>query len=125
VTAGLLQTKDEAKHLNQNWFRSFHESNMIDKSTDEINQAVMLHSKSVVPEYTTKWKKRCEEGFKPGHGENCRIGFPWPHNNERNPETATTDGFGYNCFTNEKLNDFWIPKLRDAMKKRSARINAI
>ncbi len=90
----------------------------MDKLTDEVNQAVMLHSKSVVPEYTTEWKERCKEGYVPTHGKKCRVGFPWPHNNEKGPKKSTNDGFGYNCFTNEKLSEFWIPKLRDAMKKR-------
>ena len=68
------------------------------------------------------WQVRCKEGVNAGHGKNCRVGFPWPNNNDQGPETATPDGFGYNCFTNEKLNDFWIPKLRDAIEKRNIRI---
>ncbi len=119
MTAGLLQTKDEANHVGEAWYRTFQESRMMDKHTDEVNQAVMLHSKSVVPEYTTEWKERCKKGYVPTHGKKCRVGFPWPQNNEKGPTTETADGFGYNCFTNEKLSEFWIPKLRDAMKKRN------
>lgn len=123
VTAGLLRTKEEAKKMNEDWYMHFRESRATDKFTDEIKQAVMLHTKTTVPEYTTEWKTRCKAGYKPAHGQNCRVGFPWPQNNERSPEKATIDGYGYNCFTNEKLNDFWIPKLHDAIAKRSERID--
>ena len=123
VTAGLLQTKDEANQLNQNWYRHLLEQHA-DRITDETHQAVMLHSKTVVPEYTTKYKERCKVGVKPAHGENCRVGFPWPRNDETSPEIATTDGYGYNCFTNEKLIDFWLPRLRQAMQERYSRVNS-
>lgn len=119
VTAGLVRTKDEAKEINEAWHNHFRESRKNDKFVDEINQAVMLHTKTVVPEYTTEWRTRCKVGWKK-HGQNCRVGFPWPQNNERNTEKATTDGYGYNCFTNEKLTDFWLPKLRDAIQRRHA-----
>ena len=123
VTAGLLETREEAKkNPGHGWNQHFRESRANDKFADEINQAVMLHTKTTVPEYTTDWKTRCKFGFKPAHGQNCRVGFPWPQNNEKGPETATSDGYGYNCFTNGKLTDFWIPRLRDAIEKRSERI---
>ncbi|KAL7537252.1 hypothetical protein ACHAXR_010984 [Thalassiosira sp. AJA248-18] len=120
VTGGLLETKEKASH---DWHTHFRESRSTDKFTDEIRQAVMLHTKTTVPEYTTEWKTRCKAGFKPAHGQNCRVGFPWPQNDEKSLEKATPDGFGYNCFTNEKLNLFWIPKLRDAIEKRNIRID--
>ena len=28
------------------------------------------------------------------------------------------DGYGYNCFVNEKIEDYWWPKLVEAVKKR-------
>mmetsp|Transcript_17949 Transcript_17949/g.32592 ORF Transcript_17949/g.32592 Transcript_17949/m.32592 type:complete len:889 (+) Transcript_17949:72-2738(+) len=122
VTGGLLQTKEEAKKMNKDWYMHFRETREDDKFTDETRQAVMLHTKTTVPEYTTDWKTRCKASHKPAHGQNCRIGFPWPQNNEKSLDKATSDGFGYNCFTNEKLADFWIPKLRDAIEKRNTRI---
>lgn len=123
VTVGLIRTKDEARDMNLDWHTHFRESKVHDKFVDEIQQAVMLHTKTVVPEYTTEWKIRCKAGVNPKHGQNCRIGFPWPENNERSTEKATSDGYGYNCFTNEKLSDFWIPKLRNALKIRNARMD--
>jgi len=121
VTGKLLQTKEEAKKRNENWAMWFHESRARDMFTDEIHQAVMLHTKTTVPEYTTDWKTRCEAGHTPAHGGKCRVGFPWPENNENGQERATSEGFAYNCFTNEKLRNFWIPKLRDAMRARNVR----
>jgi len=123
VTAGLLQTKAEAHKTGKDWYMHFRESKSNDKFTDEIHQAVMLHTKTTVPEYTTDWKTRCKVDFKPAHGQNCRVGFPWPQNNKDSLVKATSDGFGYNCFTNKKLTDFWIPKLIDAIEKRQLRID--
>ena len=126
VTKGLLQTKSEASSLGIRWSPSYHESNLVDRITDEINQAVMLHSKTTVPEYTTDWKDRCKLGAKQKHGEGCRVGLPWPGNtNTIGVEKADADGFGYNCFVNEKLNTIWIPKLRDAMEKRNDRVASL
>ncbi len=122
VTLGSLETKEQAKQKNEHWYQHFRESRTSDHITDELNQAVMLHTKTTVPEYTADWKTRCKEGYKPAHGQNCRVGFPWPLNNERSPEKGT-DGMGYNCFTNEKLSNFWIPKLREAIRKRNDRID--
>ena len=125
VTEKLLQTKEEAKKRGESWSRWFHESKETDKLTDEIHQAVMLHTKTTVPEYTTDWKTRCKAGYKPVHGQKCRVGFPWPNNNENIPEKMTSDGFAYNCFTNEKLVNFWIPKLREAMNARHVRLQSL
>ena len=119
VTKGLVETMKEAKEANHLWDMHFRESRTVDKTTDERDQAVMLHTKTVVPEYTTQWKKRCKIGFKPPHGEDCRIGFPWPSNSDKSKNNSTPEGYGYNCFTNEKLSKQWLPKLRDAMKRRN------
>lgn len=115
VTQGLLKTKSEAQKANQAWSSSFHESKQADQFTDENNQAVMLHSKTTVPEYTADWKEKCKLGAK----KNCHVGFPWPGNTDTAGfEKVNKDGMAYNCFINNKLNDVWIPKLRNAMKKR-------
>ncbi len=125
VTKGLMTTKEEAKKMGKSWYMTFHESHSADRITDEINQAVMLHSKTTVPEYTVDWKRRCAVDFKPGHGENCRVGFPWPRNDDKSTVKATSDGFGYNCFQNEKLNEVWLPKLRNAMEIRQSKLDGL
>mmetsp|Transcript_10201 Transcript_10201/g.21894 ORF Transcript_10201/g.21894 Transcript_10201/m.21894 type:complete len:930 (-) Transcript_10201:193-2982(-) len=123
VTKGLMTTKEEAKKMGKSWYMTFHESRSADQITDEINQAVMLHSKTTVPEYTKDWKRRCAVDFKPGHSENCRVGFPWPRNDDKSTVKATSDGFGYNCYQNEKLNEVWLPKLRSAMERRQSTVD--
>jgi len=125
VTQGLVETIEEAKKANHRWDTHFRESQQTDTVTDESNQAVMLHTKTTVPEYTTEWKKRCKFGFKPAHGQNCRVGFPWPLNNDKGEKKSTPEGYGYNCFTNEILSEVWLPKLRGAMEQRNARVASI
>jgi len=118
-------TKEEAAKTGKSWYMIFNETLSADQITNEINQAVMLHSKTTVPEYTKDWKRRCAVDFKPGHSENCRVGFPWPGNNNESAVKATSEGFGYNCFQNEKLNDVWLPRLRNAMERRQARVDSL
>lgn len=122
VTQGLVETLEEAKKSNHPWAMHFRESREADRITDESHQAIMMHTKTTVPEYTTEWKKRCMFGFKPPHGQDCRVGFPWPSNNDQGSDRAIPSGQGYNCFTNEKMTTHWLPKLRDAMKKRKSRV---
>ena len=125
VTKGLMQTKEESLKSGKPWYMQFHESHKADQTTNEKDQAVMLHTKTAVPDYTSDWKRRCAAGFVPGHGENCRVGFPWPNNDDSGSTKATLDGYGYNCFTNEKLNQVWLPQLRIAMEKRKARVDSL
>ena len=122
VTGGTVQTKEEADRATVDWHQHFRESRASDRFTDEIKQAVMLHTKTTVPEYTTEWQERCLAGITTAHGKDCRVGFPWPDNNDITPEKSTAEGHGYNCFMNEKLRDFWIPKLREAIDERSVRV---
>ena len=105
VTPELILTKNEALKSNRSWSQFFNESIKEERFTDDINEAVMLHTKTVLPEKTVDWKKQCEIGAE--HiKKNCFVGFP-PGNAEMT-----------NCFTNQKLNDIWIPQLRTNMRDR-------
>jgi hypothetical protein len=78
--------------------------------TDELNEATMLHSKSVARQDTANWKEVCKhnKGF-------CRIGTPYlPGALEANL-TEDKDGWSYNCWVNEKVEDYWVPKLQAAL----------
>jgi hypothetical protein len=56
--------------------------------------------------YTKKW-------------QGCFVGFPWPEGVVKAGEASyDRRGLMYNCFINEKIENYWVPKLRDALRKR-------
>jgi hypothetical protein len=113
VTSGLLT---EYKDNTKSWRKDYTEST--ERVTDEANEAIMLHTKTTTAEQTTRWKKRCHYQFdKKWRG--CYVGFAWPDNKE-DPAHAhrEEDGYEYNCFRNERVDNYWIPRLKEALAKR-------
>mmetsp|Transcript_7245 Transcript_7245/g.10376 ORF Transcript_7245/g.10376 Transcript_7245/m.10376 type:complete len:967 (+) Transcript_7245:49-2949(+) len=119
VTKGIAATYAETMSDKSRRFRfSFTEDNTIERFTDENNEAVMLHTKTSLPLDTFNYKINCKVGFVETWKDKCRVGFTYPNNIEAKG-TGNEEGFEYNCFSNEKLTNFWIPKLREAIYKRS------
>ena len=69
--------------------------------------------------------------------QGCFIAFPWPQNNNNNNSSSSTSrnkdgvvqksvedtydhetGMEYNCYINQRLDTYWIPKLRQALQER-------
>ena len=111
-----LVTKDtivKYKDYEKNWQREVQELAPPAHVTDEVSEAVMLHAKGGKEE-THHWRKLCE-------GPDCLIGCPRPFwfSDERK---TTDESFLYNCYPNQRLNNYWLPKLKEAMaKQRDAR----
>jgi len=80
----------------------------------------MIHSKTTVPGNTKGYGKTCKLGFVGKFYEKCRVGFPIP-NNIKVENATTPEGYEFNCYTNEKVTNLYIPKLREAMRRRSAK----
>ena len=79
----------------------------LSRFTDEVNEALMLHSKSIARQDTANWKDRCS-GKVSGL---CRIGFPWPKEDGSNA-TADENGWKYNCYVNPQVDNYWAPKVK-------------
>jgi hypothetical protein len=77
---------------------------------DEVNEALMIHSKAVARQDTAGWAQVCKKG---GSGT-CRIGFPWP-TGEITSVMTDKDNWKYNCFVNEKVEKYWGPRLRQQL----------
>ena len=125
VTKKLVTTYDDARASKAPWHRYFQESSPSERVTNEIQEATMIHTKSLDFGQTLNWKNRCRFNFKKKF-LGCFIGFPWPFNkqNEEKGHDPLT-GLEYNCFVNEKVDRFWIPKLREALARpRKADTNA-
>jgi hypothetical protein len=78
---------------------------------DEVNEALMIHSKAVARQDTADWARVCHAG---GTGT-CRIGFPWPEGAEKKHITTDKEGWRYNCYVNEKVEKYWGPLLRQQL----------
>ncbi len=82
----------------------------------------MLHTKRMQPHETSNWLSVCK-----GNGskwDTCHVGISWAKD-LRIPASGKTDernedGFIYNCFVNERIEDYWIPKLRKALNTLSS-----
>jgi hypothetical protein len=135
ATKGLLQTYADSKHgqaaagsdnTHTEWSQRSLDGPPIQVNSDERHQLVMVHTKTVSPEATAKYETRCRPDNK--LWPKCQIGFPWPSNNTTtNPtnEAAAVDDDGqrgYNCFINDRVETFWLPKLKAALAKRDKAI---
>lgn len=79
------------------------------KFTDEEIEGTMLHSKAVVQTETIQWK-RTE-----------KVGIEWPRGKDLTTDPdfkVQIDGNGHTptCFPVEKIDDYWVPKLREALQ---------
>lgn len=48
----------------------------------------------------------------------CRLGIPWPNNlnhKQREKIPATDDGWLHNCWVNEKVDNYLVPRLEDQL----------
>ena len=54
----------------------------------------------------------------------CRVGFPVPNYDANAYGEANEDGMKYNCYSYQKVSEVWVPRLRDAMKKREEKYEA-
>jgi hypothetical protein len=118
VTKGYITTY---KEQGNSWKRYFAETT--ERVTDEIQEATMIHTKDIDFSSTKSWKSRCRGDFKK-KWQGCNVGIPWPNNTKVVEGGAHDDGNGieYNCFLNNKVEDYWIPRLEQAIAKRKATI---
>lgn len=104
--------------MGQQWSRYFSEDPPSERKVDELHEAMMVHTKSLDPPQLQNWKNKCRFDFtKKFLG--CSVGFPWPKNTASETETYDpATGWQYNCFVNERVDDYWAPKLHKAMEAR-------
>jgi hypothetical protein len=131
VTRGLVQTYQGAAATataaqgKNDWTRYFQESPPSERHVDEVNEAMMIHTKSLDIGQTQNWKNKCRFDFARKY-LGCHVGFPWPNSNTNNGLVASNTngtydaatGWEYNCFVNQRVDSYWIPRLEEAMAKR-------
>ena len=117
VTADLALTKEQS---NKGQFNAYQRTSdpKSEKFIDEINEGVMVHAKSMVPEESITRDSRCKPKLHPG----CNVGIPCPDDLPFNDKTHQ-DGFldengnFCNCWINRKVENFWLPQLEASMNK--------
>lgn len=118
ITKGILETYSMQK--DKKWDYWYREPNTSERFSDELNEAVMIHSKTTVPGNTKGFQKTCKNGKKMKWNEKCRLGFEIPNNNYE--ENATTsEGYVLNCYKNQKVSDYFVPMLKRKLRERVKR----
>lgn len=117
VTRGYLQTYGEMMKKNQSWKRHFGERAPSERVTDELHEAVLLHSKTLAKDMTAKYETRCKHDYEK-KWQGCWVAFPFPPNHSPSDGNADKNGNEYNCYINERVDNFWVPRLREALRKR-------
>mmetsp|Transcript_2659 Transcript_2659/g.3081 ORF Transcript_2659/g.3081 Transcript_2659/m.3081 type:complete len:825 (-) Transcript_2659:150-2624(-) len=118
ITVHSAMSKSEINAAGLHWRQMYKEATLV--NSDEAEQAFMLHSKSRVKRNTKDWHKQCRNlRYKQG----CWLGFPFPKGVLSEEGLTQKDkleerGFVYNCYASEKIDDFWIPRLEEAMTRR-------
>jgi hypothetical protein len=97
------------------WKRFHFEQPPSERVTDEINEAVMIHAKTADAKLTSNYENRCHFEFEM-KGRGCYVGYPWPNDTEV-PGTHDETGMEYNCFRNRKVENYWLPRLRERLEQ--------
>jgi hypothetical protein len=124
VPNSILMTYAESIRLNSSeWRHRQHgEKPPSERVTDELREAVMVHTKSVKPDQTRE--SQCHKDFK-RKWLGCWVAVPWPNNTKAQGEGAYNEiGMLYNCFVNDRVENYWLPKLKEAMERRRRSLDA-
>lgn len=70
----------------------------------------MLHTKAVARQDTSNWKVDCKHN----HGF-CRLGTPYPEGAFEAGLIEDSDGWTYNCWVNEKVENYFVPRLQKVL----------
>lgn len=123
VTKGYLKTYQDAKESGESWYRQYREHSPSERTSDELSQAVMVHTKSINRDMTFNYENGCKYNRTKGW-QKCWVAYPWPLPSGNN-DKFDKNGMEYNCYINRKVEDYWIPKLKDALLKRKTAIASL
>ena len=75
-------------------------------------------SKAIARQDTAGWVRNCHKNTTNHTFDQCRIGFPWPNGDDSVEPKYNEGGWMYDCFANEKIDNYWGPRLREKMIER-------
>jgi hypothetical protein len=90
---------------------------------NEMTEGLMIHTKSVARQDTAGYNRMCHINntyLSPRRQGLCRLGMPYP--NDYNPaiSNATKEGYAYNCYVNEQVENFLVPQLVEKLKRTAS-----
>lgn len=103
-------SQSQTNEIGYSWRQRYAEKHV--RFSDEENEALMLHTKSVVEDQTRRYTRTCKDI---NQHTQCKLGFPWPNGEVSLTHTTNKEGFFYNCFIDDKIETYWVPRLRDEM----------
>jgi hypothetical protein len=106
-----MMTMEEAREAGLAWGRAAPDPLL--RFADEQTEVTMLHTKAMATQDTAGWQKRCKGELK----GSCRIGVPYPDLNTSSTVEKDEDGWLYNCYVNPKIENEWVPRLHEELKK--------
>lgn len=88
------------------------------KFVDEETEGTMLHTKAIVEKEIRYWEATLSKT-----PLGSKIGVEWPKGKdpEHNPETKVEihgKKYSPSCYPVEKIDNYWVPKLTEALSKR-------
>ena len=107
-------SEKQTKQFGYEWKHRYKEKHV--RFIDEENEGLMLHTKSVVRDQTRDYIKTCKSILKK-ENDRCKLGFPWPDGEVTTEIVSNKDGYLYNCFVDETIEDYWVPKFYEEVKK--------
>ncbi|CAJ1936075.1 unnamed protein product [Cylindrotheca closterium] len=119
VTKPYMEQYRATKSQGKRWQRILRENAPSERVTDEIHEAVMVHTKIVTWKNTRDTNIRCHKTARADRAwraKGCYIGFPSPNGTATFGRPAD-DGMVYNCFINEKVENYWLPQLKERLER--------
>lgn len=120
VTQKYMETYEEGKNKTGRWPRYYKETYPTERVTDEANEAVMVHTKKVTWKQSRDYKLRCHVKARNNSvltARGCYIGYP-SGNGTAIVGAHGEDGMEYNCYVNQKVENYWLPLLKERIKRR-------
>mmetsp|Transcript_22047 Transcript_22047/g.25118 ORF Transcript_22047/g.25118 Transcript_22047/m.25118 type:complete len:201 (-) Transcript_22047:147-749(-) len=90
-----------------------------EKFLDEINEGLLVHTRSVLPHESQYREQGCQTGSKYG----CSLGYvcpdTTPFEDEKHKDNVFVDADGNycNCWINHRVEDVYVPKLEFLLKE--------
>jgi hypothetical protein len=123
-----LVTQESIKKYNEvpagKWMYRYDEVEPSQRNALEMTEAVMIHTKAIAPYETRDYRNQCQLNVTHNF---CPVGYAWPGGQEVNHTGHESDenGMAYNCYANRRVDEYWAPKLRSALKQRQVSMNGV
>jgi len=117
VTQGYMNDYQE----DDGWTRRYREKPPSERVTDEYNEGVLVHTKSLGADMTQGYLQRCRYDYDK-KWQGCWVAYPhWTNvTGSQQSDVQDENGMEYNCWINERVEQYWVPKLQAAMAIRQA-----